>query len=131
MTLRKFVKLKGKGVISKAIYDDIYPSGPARLYGLPKLHKVINDCHDIPFRPIVSSLGTYNYRLAKNLCGLLTPHLPSKHCTSDTFLFVEDIKKVRCNYSFLVSFDVTSLFTNVPLETIELTIDNIMNANKG
>ena len=27
-----------------------------------------------PFRPIVSSIGTYNYNLSKYLCGLLTPH---------------------------------------------------------
>ena len=33
-----------------------------------------------PFRPIVSSIGTYNYNynLSKDLCGLLTPHRTCK-----------------------------------------------------
>jgi len=132
--LQRFLrKLKGKGLISNELYNDIYPSGsqPARMYGLPKLHKVTNNCTQIPFRPIVSSLGTYNYKLAKYLCDLLTPHLPSSHCAKDTFTFVEDIKKVRCDNSFLVSFNVESLFTNIPLdETIDLAVDTLLNSNK-
>ena len=36
-----------------------------------------------PFRLIVSSIGIYNYNLAKYLCNLLTPHTSSEHCATD------------------------------------------------
>ena len=68
---------------------NIYPTGsrPARLhvYGLPKLHKVKDNCSTIPpFRPIVCSRGTYNDNLAKYLCSLLKP-LILEFCARDTF----------------------------------------------
>ena len=78
------------------------------------------------FRPIVFSIGTYNYNLYKYLCELLSPILPNEHCTKDIFTFVEELKEVNINDKFLVSFDVTSLFTNIPLkETIKLAVDLI------
>jgi len=58
------------------------------------------------------------------LSGLLTPLLPTDHCTTDTFSFVEDLKKVSNSGKYMISFDVESLFTNIPLnETIELAVD--------
>jgi len=60
------------------------------------------------------------------LCSLLNPLISDKHCTKDTFTFVEEIIKGRINNSFLVSFDVQSLFTNIPLEeTIDIACDLI------
>ena len=86
--------------------------------------KVSTACTVPPFRPIVSSIGTYNYKLAKYLCNLLAPVIPMNHCSKDTFTFVEEIKQVRFNNSFMVSFDVESLFTNVPLdETIDMAVN--------
>ena len=50
-------KLKKNGVFDSGTYRNIYPTGsqPARLYGLPKLHKV-KDPHSTipPFKPILS-----------------------------------------------------------------------------
>jgi len=43
-----------------------------------------------PFRPIVSSIGTYNY-LAKYLWCLIKPHISSEFCATDTFSFVTEI----------------------------------------
>ena len=77
-------------------------------------------------RPIASSVGTFNYNLAKYLCNLLSPHLPEQYCTKDIFTFVEELKRVSLVDKFSVSFDVTSLFTNIPLsETIKLAVDLI------
>jgi len=60
----------------------------------------------------------------------LSLHLPSQHCAKDTFSFVEEIKQVRHNNSYVVSFDVESLFTNIPLdETINLATDTILKNN--
>ena len=43
-----------------------------------------------------------------------------------TFTFVEDLKGISLVDKFLVSFDVTSLFTNIPLSvTIKLAVDLI------
>ena len=90
------------------------------------MHKPF-DSNSLPnFRPIVSSIGTYNYNLSKYLCELLSPNLPNKYCTKVTFTFVEELKEVSINDKFLVSFDVTSLFTNIHLkETIKLAVDLI------
>ena len=69
-----------------------------------------------PFRPIVSSIGTYNYNLSKFLCTLLDPHVPAQYNTRDTFSFVQEINQLPTKGNFMVSFDVESLFTNIPLE---------------
>ena len=132
--LQRFLRsLKNTSFFSDGLYEKLYPTGsqPARMYGLPKLHKVKAGCTSVPFRPIVSSIGTYNYNLAKHLCSLLSPHLPMDHCSKDTFSFVEDVNQVRFNSCFMVSFDVESLFTNIPLdETIKLAVNLILKVNK-
>ena len=72
-------KLKKDGHLDSDVYENIYPKGsqPARIYGLPKMHKDRGPNSAPPFRPIVSSIGTYNYNLAKYLCNLLSPHIPN------------------------------------------------------
>ena len=69
-----------------------------------------------PFRPIVSSIGIYNYELAKYLCSLLQSYIPSNYCTQDSFTFVNEIQDIPLSGNFMVSFDVESLFTNIPLD---------------
>ena len=128
--LQRFLrKFKGKKFISKDVYEKIYPSGSlyARMYGLPKLHKVSSNCPVPPFRPILSSIGTYNYELAKFLGNILSPHVPDDHCAKDTFTFISDLQKVSVINKFMISFDVESLFTNIPLsEVIELAVNVIV-----
>ena len=103
---------------------------PARIYGLPKMHKDFGPNSTPPFRPIVSSIGTYNYNLAKYLCNLLAPHIPTEHCATDTFTFVQDIQSLSMFGKFMVSFDVESLFTNIPLEEcIDLAVNYISEGN--
>ena len=76
-----------------------------------------------------TSVGTYNYNLAKYLCNLLSPHRPEQYCTKDTFKFVEELKveelkRVSLVDKFLASFDMINLFTNIPLSvTIKLAVD--------
>ena len=79
-----------------------------------------------PFRPIVSSIGAYNYNLAKSLCNLLTPLIPAEFCAEDSFSFVNEIQKLSMHDKFMVSFDVESLFMNIPLEeSIDLAVSYI------
>ena len=48
----------------------------------------------------------------------------------DTFSFVSQIKNANLCKKFLVSYDVTSLFTNIPLqEIIDIAINLIFNHN--
>ena len=112
------------------IYSKIYPTGSnsARIYGLPKLHKLKSVSDVLKLRPIVSSIGTYNYNLSKFLANKLTDYIDYQHCAKDTFSFVEDLKKVSSSNKFLISFDVCSLFTMIPLnETIDIAVETIFN----
>ena len=85
-----------------------------------------------PFRPIISSIGTYNYHLAKFLCKLLKPYIPLDYCAMDTFTFVQELNELHSYGKFLISFDVESLFTNIPLdESISIAIDYITKNDKN
>ena len=97
------------------------------MYGLPKIHK-----KDVPLRPILSMTGSAQHQLAKWLTSLLQPVLQnlSSNCLSDSFTFVKEVRKFTFSPSsvFLCSFDISSLFTNVPLaETIEICADALYN----
>ena len=71
------------------------------------MHKLTDSDSFLILRPIVSSVGTYNYNLAKYLCHLLSPHLPEQYCTKDAFTFVEELERVSLVNKFLVPFDLT------------------------
>ena len=139
-------KLKQKNVFNENESDKSYPSGsaPARIYGTPKMHKFSSSdsfpklrpivsslgTFNYKLRPIVSSIGTFNYNLAQCLCDLLSPLVPNDYSWKDTFSFVSQIKIANLSIKFLVSYDVTSLFTNIPLqETIDIAINLIFNHN--
>ena len=80
------------------------------MYGLPKIHK-----EGTPVRPIISAVKTYNYNLAKWLNEILTPIVDTTHMLKDTYDFVNKISTLDSNVDrYQVSFDVESLFTNVP-----------------
>ena len=96
-------KLKNEGFFDEDVYKSVYPMGsrPARMYGLPKLHKIFDS---VPaFRPILSSTGTYNYQLAKFLGKLLDDVIPNDYSAKDTFSFVEELKMVTVTNKYMVS----------------------------
>ena len=110
----------------------MYPSGsaPARIYGTPEMHKVAPSDSFPKLRPIVSSIGTFNYNLDRFLCTLLSPLVLNDYSCKGTFSFVSQIKNANLSKTFLVSYDVTSLFTNISLqETIDIAINLIFNHN--
>ena len=126
-------KLNNKGYFDESIYDYIYPAGslPSRLYGTPKIHKIKEKSDIPPLRPIVSSINSYNYNLASYLCALLIPFISTAHFTKDSFNFIKDIPEVSTQDSFMVSYDVCSLFTNIPLsETIDIAVKLILENKK-
>ena len=55
--------------------------GPNQLgYMVIPRHKVQSKIHKLTFCTIVSSIGAYNYKLAKFLGELFNPTIPSQHC---------------------------------------------------
>ena len=73
-------------------------------------------------------VGSAQHALAKWLAGLLEPVLwkYSTHCISDSFSFAHEVRSFDAppEDSFMCSFDIKSLFTNVPLnETISICAD--------
>ena len=105
-------------------------SAPARVYGTPKMHKFSSSDSFLKLPPIVSSIGTFNYNLACFLCDVPSPLVPNDYSCKDTFSFVSQIKNANLPKKCFVSYGVTSLFTNIPLqETIDIAINLIFNYN--
>ena len=115
----KLVESTVRRILPSEIADSVRPTGSrlAHLYGLPKTHK-----RQLAMRPILSATGTYNYALAKWLDAMLKPLSVNEHTITDIFAFTNEIRGVKINPGeILVSYDVSSLFTNVPLdETIDI-----------
>ena len=119
---RRFLQVVKSDDLPKTVYEVIRPTGSqrSRMYGLPKIHK-----RDVPCRFILSMIGSAQHELAKFLAALLQPvlELYLTNCINDSFSFAKMIQLlgVNSNDSILCSFDICSLFTNVPLaEIIEI-----------
>ena len=65
-SLRFLRNLKQKNFFNEIEYDKLDPLGsaPARIYGTPKMHKFSSSDSFPKLRPIVSSIGTFNYNLS-------------------------------------------------------------------
>ena len=118
--------LLSKGSITQNQKSELSPNGPnpARLYGLPKIHKPLVD--GLPkYRPIISQIGSPTYKIAKFLLSFVQPFTTNEYTVKDTFHFVSmlDDKDHRL---VMGSLDVESLFTNIPLdETIDIVTDKV------
>ena len=126
-------KLKQKNFLNKIEYDKLYPSGcvPARVYGMPKVHKFSSSDSFPKIFNILSSIGTFSYNLVCFLCDLLSPLVPNDYSCKNTFSFVSQIKNTNLSKTFLVSYNVTSLFTNIPLqEIIDIAVSLIFKHNQ-
>ena len=102
------------------------PDGPnpARLYGLPKIHKPL--VNGLPkYRPIISQIGSATYKIAKFLLDYVQPHTTNQYTIKDTFHFVS-ILDGKNHRLVMASLDVESLFTNIPLdETIDIVTKKV------
>ena len=90
-----------------------------------KIHKP-----GIPLRPIVASIGSATYNLEKELARIISP-LRGK---TDSYVrnskdFVQKIRDINIHDSeIMVSFDVKSLFTKVPMdEALEIIQEKLKN----
>ncbi|XP_025264619.1 uncharacterized protein LOC112637990 [Camponotus floridanus] len=117
------VRWRSRDYISVAKYrslnctDGVLP----RAYGLPKIHKKNN-----PLRIIVSSKNTPLYGLAKFLHDIIYKSVPrpdSQVINSAQVVDRLNGRRIDDNIK-LISLDVISLFTNIPLD---LAIDSLSN----
>ena len=121
--IRKLKQLKTDGFITEkeCKFCRSTSSQPARIYGLQKIHKI-----EIPLRPIVSSVGTFNYKLAKLLANKLDHLRKTDTIIKNGFTFVDELLSLKFdNFEIKrISFDISNLFTNVPLHrTIQIILD--------
>ena len=111
----KLLSLRRSGHLSETVYNKIKPrhKQPPGIYGLPKIHKP-----EIPLRPIVSCANTFAYDLSAHLADILFPLTgKSDYTVTNSTHFVSTISHGRIQESeVMVSFDVESLFANVPIE---------------
>jgi hypothetical protein len=113
---KPFYPIKVKKHLRQKTYQQIRSTG-ARCgvaYGLTKIHKNEN-----PLRPIISTIGTYNYETSKYLAKVLEEVFSPtfKYVIKDSFDFINKLSKRTLEKDdFLISFDVESLFTNVPID---------------
>jgi hypothetical protein len=145
---KKIVEIKTKGSINQQTYKQLRSAGAkcAVAYGTTKVHK-----KDYPIRPNISTIGTYNYATAGYLSKILEenfnaplanssnnnnintnnnwnpPKKNFKYALKDTFDFINKVSKIKFEENdFIISIDVESLFTNVPIEETILIIKHMV-----
>ncbi len=104
-----------------------------RAHGLPKIHKQYSALPT--FRPIINTTNTPHYNLGKFLSKLLDPLTLNEFTLTDSFDAISSIQNIpehlfREGYQF-VSFNVESLFTNIPLNrTLNIILKSIYEQNQ-
>ena len=98
--------------ISKELFEDLKPRGsqPARLYGLAKVHK-----NNVPMRPVLSMPGSAYHKVAEYVAKCLSV-VPECNINASTKHICDSLKTISLEVDEeVVSFDVVSLYTNVPV----------------
>ena len=92
------------------------------MYGLPKIHK-----NGALLHSIVNTIGSPTYKLSKHLDILLKPLVGKKNSfVKDSTSWVQDIcNETLKDNDILVSFDVVSLYTKIPVDEAITTIRDL------
>ena len=113
--IQKLRRIKKETNMSEGMYRSMYPISciAPKFYGLPKIHKT-----GTPLRPLVSSRGSATYGVAKVIAKMLKPLADkSPHHLRSTSDFVNKVREITLlPGECLMSYDVTTLFTSVPID---------------
>ncbi|CAF1552219.1 unnamed protein product, partial [Didymodactylos carnosus] len=114
-----------KNIIEQPLYYRLRSTSTSLsvMYDQPKVHR-----NGYPLRPIISSVGSYNYELSRHLAQIIQRYrTPPPSFVKDSFQFVERIKNIDYeDGQIMVNFDIESLYTNIPVyEAIETALDLI------
>lgn len=113
---RKFVGLIKSNLRTKDLARGVYEPATlilAKFYGLPKVHKA-----QFCLRPITAmnkSPGAFLGKVFNQMLNIIFP--PSGHHVKDALTLKEEIKHLRLKQDdVFVSFDVKSMYTNIPTQ---------------
>ena len=103
--------------MDEGMYRTMYPTGwtSPKFYGLQEIYKT-----GTPLRPIVSSMGSVTYRVAKVIAKVLKLLVgKSPQHIQSTSEFVSKFRKVTLlPGECLSSYNVTAMFTSVPIDPV-------------
>lgn len=138
----KVIKMHNEGCLDKITHqflcDTKYHPKIGRLYLLPKIHKLDKQAFDLikdngfctenifpPCRPIISQNGSPTERISQYVDYFLIP-IVNTHATyirdsSDFILMMEGL--TLPDDCLLVSYDVTSMYTNVQFEELITAVE--------
>ena len=121
--ITKLKKIKLDTGMDDITYRRMYPTGVVipKFYGLPKVHK-----GNTPLRPIVSSIGSVSYGVSKEIARIIKPLVGStEHHVNNSKEFIEEIKKMKLEEGeCITSYDVSALFTSIPIPSALDIINN-------
>ena len=117
-------KLKKVGHITEELFKSLFisASAPGQLYGTAKVHKP-----NVPLRPIVAAYRMPSYSLAKFVTPSIENISSNQYSIKNSYEFQQSIDKYSTQHnSYMVSYDVTSLYTNVPTtEAVNICTDKL------
>ena len=121
--ITKLKKIKLDTGLDDITYRRMYPTGAVipKFYGLPKVHK-----ENTPLRPIVSSIGSVSYGVAKEVARIIKPLVGATEYHVNNYMeFTKEIKKMKLEEGeCLTSYDVSALFTSIPISSALDIINN-------
>ena len=138
--LRRFKDFLYRNFRNYKDYQKMLPQSntPAQLYGTAKTHKFDNidqvTIQELKFRPIIAQTGTYLYNTAQVISDYLKPLYEGNpfiiHNTQDFADMLKNSPPLGADEEY-VSYDVESLFTNVPIaDTITYILEQIYDHKK-
>ena len=122
------LRMKKSGTLDESIYKKLYVTGtgPGILYGKPKIHKS-DFSQKFQFRPILAAYNQASYKIAKFLVPILAPLTSNEYTIINSAEFTKKIQNIEnVGKYYMASFDIDSLFTNIPLrETIKICCEGM------
>ena len=100
---------------------------PPKLNALPKIHKP-----NIPIRPLINNTQAPSHKIAKHLDKLIRKHINLTNNTSvkNNIELVKKLEHIHILHnSTLASFDITNLYTNVPVKDTIQTLEQLLRQN--
>ena len=120
-------QMQREGRISQDLHSKLKPIGsqPPRLYGLAKVHK-----QNTPLRPVLSMPASAYYNIAKQVAEWLAV-IPQAQINTSSKQISDEIKQLNLgDDEEMISFDVSALYTNVPVkEAIQIAADCLYAGN--
>ena len=116
-------ELLDQNKIGQILYEKMSPKGSKTFYALAKVHK-----ENTPVHPVLSMPGSAYYGVAKQVAFWLS-HIPQCKINSSTKSVCDSLKDIKLDENHeLISLDVSSLYTNVPVtEAISVCADLMYN----